>query len=103
RALPASLRGLVFAASERDLLPRRPFMSVVELESRELAIEGAAGGGLWADAWSRLRRNPGAIVGFCLVAAFVVIAAFAPLIAPFDPRAQDLSLIQNGCCPGPSS
>ena len=75
-------------------------MSVVEIEARELSME--AGGGLWADAWSRLRRNPGALVGFGLVAAFVVIAIFAPLIAPFDPREQNLSLIGNGCCPGPS-
>jgi peptide/nickel transport system permease protein len=77
-------------------------VSVVELEARELAIEGG-GGGLWVDAWSRLRRNPGAIVGFFLVAAFVVIAVFAPLIAPFSPREQNLSLLANGCCPGPSS
>src|SRR5581483_1123857 len=76
-------------------------MSVVELESRELAIEGA-GGGLWSDAWSRLRRNPGALVGFGLVAAFVVVAIFAPLIAPYDPREQNLSLLEHGCCPGPS-
>jgi len=28
---------------------------------------------------------------------------FAPLIAPFDPRAQNLSLLHGGCCPGPSA
>jgi peptide/nickel transport system permease protein len=76
-------------------------MSVVELEARELVLEGA-GGGLWSDAWSRLRRNPGALVGFGLVASFVFVAVFAPLIAPYNPRAQDLSLLGNGCCPGPS-
>ena len=38
-------------------------MSIVELESRELQLE-AATGGLWSDAWSRLRRNPAAIGGF---------------------------------------
>jgi peptide/nickel transport system permease protein len=77
-------------------------MSIIELESRELAIEGVSGGGLWSDAWSRLRRNPGALVGFGLVTAFVVVAVFAPLIAPYNPRAQDLSLLENGCCPGPT-
>jgi peptide/nickel transport system permease protein len=61
-------------------------MSVVELESREVAFEAPSG--LWADAWKRLRRNPGAIVGFALVFLFVVVAAFAPLIAPYDPREQ---------------
>jgi peptide/nickel transport system permease protein len=77
-------------------------MSVAELEARELAMEGTAGGGLWADAWQRLRKNPGALVGAFLVFSFVVIAIFAPLIAPFDPRAQNLSLIESGHFPGPS-
>ena len=76
-------------------------MSVVELESRELQLE-APTGGLLTDAWSRLRRNPAALVGFFLVGAFIVIAIFAPLIAPFGPREQNLSLIANGCCPGPT-
>jgi peptide/nickel transport system permease protein len=76
-------------------------MSVAELESREIQLEAPVGG-LWSDAWSRLRRNPAAIVGFCLVGAFVVIAIFAPIIAPYDPRAQNLNLITGGCCPGPS-
>ena len=50
-----------------------------------------------------LIRNPGAIVGFVLVALFVFTAIFAPLIAPYDPREQDLSLLADGCCPGPSA
>src|SRR5437899_883518 len=76
-------------------------MSIAELEAREIQLE-APTGGLLRDAWSRLRRNPGAIAGFCLVGAFVVIAIFAPLIAPYDPREQNLTLITRGCCPGPS-
>ena len=76
-------------------------MSVVELEAREVQLEAPSG--LWKDAWLRLRGNPGAIVGFVLVAFFVVVAIFAPLIAPADPRTQNLSLIQEGCCPGPSA
>jgi peptide/nickel transport system permease protein len=75
-------------------------MSVVELEAREVQLEAPSG--LWKDAWLRLRRNPGVIVGFVLVAFFVVVAVFAPLIAPADPRAQNLTLIREGCCPGPS-
>ena len=54
-------------------------MSIAELEAREIQLE-APTGGLLRDAWSRLRRNPGAIIGFCLVGAFAVIAIFAPLI-----------------------
>ena len=76
-------------------------MSVVELESREIQLEAPSG--LWNEAWQRLRRNPGAIVGFVIVAVFVVVAILAPLIAPDDPRAQNLSLIREGCCPGPSA
>jgi peptide/nickel transport system permease protein len=76
-------------------------VSVAELEAAELALEG--GGGLWSDAWQRLRRNPGALVGFALVVVFVVVAIFAPLISPYNPREQDLSLIEHGCCPGPSA
>ena len=34
---------------------------------------------------------------------FVLTAIFAPLIAPDDPRDGDLSLLANGCCPGPSA
>jgi peptide/nickel transport system permease protein len=59
-------------------------MSVVELESREIQLETPQG--LWSEAWKRLRRNPGALVGFFLVGMFVVIAIFAPLIAPSGPR-----------------
>ena len=76
-------------------------MSVAEIEASELAFEAPAGG-LWRDAWFRLRRNPGAIAGFALVSAFVLIAIFAPLIAPHKPLDQNLLLVANGCCPGPS-
>jgi peptide/nickel transport system permease protein len=77
-------------------------MSVTELESRELQIEGMGGGGLWRDAFRKLLRNPGAIVGFVLVGLFVGTAIFAPWFAPYDPLDQDLSLLADGCCPGPS-
>ena len=77
-------------------------MSVAELESVEIALE-APEGGLWSNARSRLLRNPAALVGFALVATFVVVALFAPLIAPDDPRGQNLALLTHGCCPGPSA
>jgi peptide/nickel transport system permease protein len=75
-------------------------MSVAQLEAREVALEAPSG--LWRDAWSRLRRNPGALVGFGLVAVFVLVAVLAPLIAPYDPRAQDLAALGGRCCPGPT-
>ena len=76
-------------------------MSIAASEARELERE--ATGGLWREAWWRLRHNPAAIIGFALVVAFLLVALLAPAIAPSDPRAQDLSLIREGCCPGPSA
>src|SRR6266511_7897 len=76
-------------------------MSVAEIEAADVAF--TAPSGLWRDPWSRLRRNPGAIAGFTLVGAFILVALLAPLIAPYDPREQDLLLVANGCCPGPSA
>lgn len=74
-------------------------MSVLEAESAELAIEQPSG--LWRDAWARLRHNRGAIVGAVIVGLFVLIAIFAPLVAPFDPQARVGSL--SAVPPGPSS
>jgi peptide/nickel transport system permease protein len=76
-------------------------MSVAELESAELVLESATGG-LWREAWQRLRRNPAAIIGAFFVLMFVVVGAFAPLIAPDNPKAIPLELPAT-CCPGPSS
>ena len=36
-------------------------------------------------------RQPLAVIGLTLAAAWIVIAVFAPLLAPFDPLAQDAS------------
>jgi peptide/nickel transport system permease protein len=75
-------------------------MSIAELEAREIELEQPTG--LWRDAFFRLRRNPGAILGFTLVGLFVVVAVFAPLIAPNDPLSQDIGALEGRCCPGPS-
>jgi len=61
-------------------------MSIAELESREIQLEAPSG--LWREAWQRLRRNPGAIIGSLFVLLFVVAAVFAPLLAPFGPLEQ---------------
>jgi peptide/nickel transport system permease protein len=76
-------------------------MSVAEIESFEIGLDRSTGG-LWRDAWSRLRRNRAALVGFGLVGAFVLMAILAPVVAPYGPRDQNLELVVNGCCPGPS-
>jgi peptide/nickel transport system permease protein len=77
-------------------------MSIAELEAREAQLE-PGGTGLWRDSWSRLRRNPGALIGFTLVGLFVLCAVFAPFLAPEDPRAGNLSRLGGSCCPGPSA
>ena len=42
-------------------------------------------------AWQRIQRNRLAMAGLVIVAILLVVAAFAPLIAPHDPLTQDLS------------
>ena len=55
------------------------------------AAEADEGGiGLYADAFRRLVRNPVAIVGAVIVLLFILLAIFAPLIAPKDPTARYL-------------
>jgi peptide/nickel transport system permease protein len=44
-----------------------------------------------ADVWRRFRRSPGAVAGAAVVAAIVVLAVFAPLLAPSDPLAQHVA------------
>lgn len=66
--------------------------------------EGERGVSLWLGAWQRLRRNPVAIVGAAIVFAFLLIALFAPWIAPYEPaRSQWANQVTPGSVPGPSS
>ena len=76
-------------------------MSIAEMEGRELELEPTAGG-LWHDAFQRLRHSPAAIVGVVMIAILVFLAIFAPLVAPYSPTDQNLEAIAAGCCPGPS-
>jgi peptide/nickel transport system permease protein len=76
-------------------------MSLAEVHEVEIQAEHLSTG-LWREAFRRLLRNPGAIVGFACVVLFVLVAIFAPVIAPYPPTEQDLALLANGCCPGPS-
>jgi peptide/nickel transport system permease protein len=42
-------------------------------------------------AWQRIRRNRLAMAGLIIVGLLLLVAAFAPLIAPHDPLTQDLT------------
>lgn len=77
-------------------------MSVTELEAREVALD-APTGGLWREAFYRVTHNPGALVGMIILSLIVLLAIFAPVIAPYSPTEQNLAALQGGCCPGPSA
>jgi peptide/nickel transport system permease protein len=62
-----------------------------------------AGTSLAADAFRRMSRSPVAIIGAVLVAAFVLLAIFAPFLAPKDPFTRYPELVENlraGFIPG---
>lgn len=40
------------------------------------------------ETWRRFRRNPLAVAGLVIIAIFIVAAAAAPLLAPYDPAEQ---------------
>lgn len=68
-----------------------------------LGLDDERGVSLWRGAWRRLRRNPSAIAGAVLMAVFVLVAIFAPLIAGHEPG-QPLanSGVTPSSVPGPS-
>lgn len=72
----------------------------------ELPVAGGEderGTSLLKGAMQRLVRNPVAIVGALIVLAFVVVAVFADLIAPYEPAgAQWGSQVTPSSVPGPS-
>jgi peptide/nickel transport system permease protein len=76
-------------------------VSVAELEVLELELEPPSG--LWSEARYRLLRNPGALLGAFFVSVFVIVAVFAPWIAPYGPKESNLDLLHNGEPVGPTS
>ncbi len=52
--------------------------------------------GLWHDAWARLRRNRFAVAGGIVVILLALLAVAAPLVAPYDPIAQDYDHLLQG-------
>ena len=80
-------------------------MSLAEVEAAtETAQVGYESGSLRRDAWRRLRRDPVALVGFGLIAFFILVAIFAPLIAPFGPSDNPgAGVVTPTTIPGPSA
>lgn len=46
---------------------------------------------LWSNAWRRLRRNRMAMAGIAYLTFLLVVAVFAPLIAPHNPISSDVA------------
>jgi glutathione transport system permease protein len=51
---------------------------------------------LWRDAWRTLRRNHFALAGGVVLLLFIIVAVAAPVIAPYDPIAQDYDHLLQG-------
>jgi peptide/nickel transport system permease protein len=67
-------------------------------------VDDTAGVSLIASAWRRLRGNPVFLLGLAITVLFVLLAVFAPLIAPHDPSARlliDKVRPQSNPIPGP--
>ncbi|HEV2107718.1 MAG TPA: ABC transporter permease [Thermomicrobiales bacterium] len=70
----------------------RPEAMPAELGARALSASERRQRSLWGDAWRRLLKNKLAVIGLVIVTTFVILAAFAPWIAPYtqsevvDPR-----------------
>jgi peptide/nickel transport system permease protein len=47
----------------------------------------------------RLLRRRGAVVGLIIIAAFVLLALFAPLVSPYDPIATNWALVRKPASP----
>ena len=50
------------------------------------------GTSLWADAWTRLKKNKLAVFGLCVMSFLIVIAILTPWIAPYNYETQNLEL-----------
>ncbi len=66
-------------------------MATETLARQAAAADEAASTSLVRDFLRRLLENPTAVAGGVVVAAMILIALLAPLVAPYDPNALDLS------------
>jgi len=67
-----------------------PYDSALAASRADETIESPA-----RRALRRLKRRKGALFGLAVIALFVAIALFAPLISPYDPAAQSWSAVRK--------
>jgi peptide/nickel transport system permease protein len=67
------------------------------------AVQPATAAGPGAVVWRRVRASGAGVAGLVIVGLFVLVAVFAPLLAPHDPLEGDLTDIRPGRVPGPSA
>lgn len=69
------------------MLPPAPGGGPADDTAAQLLATSTAGqkGGFWRDVFARLRHNPSAWIGAIIVLLFLLVAALAPLLAPYGP------------------
>ncbi|MEW5866252.1 MAG: oligopeptide ABC transporter permease [Bacillota bacterium] len=70
-------------------MPRRPGKPGGATEEEGVSTDHRTEG-LYADAWKRLKRNRLAMAGLVVIVLLMLVAVFAPYIAPHDPYKQSL-------------
>ncbi|MCU1390398.1 MAG: transporter permease [Ilumatobacteraceae bacterium] len=83
-------------------LSRKAVLVMTEGDVEDMA-EIAPSNSLGREGLRRIKRNPLAVVGGSVILFFILVAIFAPLLAPFDPRSTAwFDQIRPTLIPGPS-
>ena len=85
-------------ASGADALSRKASERRAGAKPRSPAIPNEANAALRRappGGWRRLVRRRGAMVGLAVIVLVILVAVFAPLVAPYDPAAQSWSAVRK--------
>lgn len=66
-------------------------MAIMTDQPKLPSVEEILEPGPWTLLWKRALSHYGLLIGFCLLISMLIMALAAPLIAPYDPLAQDLT------------
>lgn len=62
----------------------------LQLQDLGFTAEDLTSRTLWQDAWKRLKKNKLAIASLIVIGLIILVAIFAPLLAPYDPYTTDI-------------